>query len=210
MKSNTKIRLMSAFSFLCLIGFAAQSVQLWRTNDRLTELTPAGREIPESIEQKILAEMDKKDLPTRISPGLPMGSPFGSLSQVQQYMDSVFGRFNRPAMPSSNFFGSTGMSFTKALPEIALDETEKEYSILIPVDSGQEIELSTSIENNSVSVSGLIKENLQQSQNGFSSSFHSQRQFAKTIDLPVPIDEFGLLTQQTEDGIRISIPKKSS
>ena len=99
---------------------------------------------------------------------------------------------------------------TTATPEIAVDETDDSFRILIPMNSEQEIDLSTNVEHNSISLSGVIRERTEQSQNNFSTTFLSQRQFAKTLDLPSPIDEFGMTSEQTDAGIEITIPKKAS
>lgn len=210
MRTKIKYRLMLAFSLLCLLGFVGQTLQLWRINNQLSEINPERDEVPASIEQRLLTELDKKNQSATRNSSIAMPSPFSRASQIQDYMDSVFSTFGVPALPSSSVFSSSGMRFNNSLSEIALQETDKDYHILIPVDPKQELELSTSIEDNAVSVSGVITQSIEKSQNGFASSFLSQRQFAQTLDLPTPVDEFGLITEQTNEGIRITIPKKSS
>ncbi len=206
MQTRIKYRLLLAFSFLCLIGFAVQSVQLWRLSDSLTQLAPDTDALPASIEERLLAQLDKNSQPrTRFT-----GTPFAGFSPLQDYMDSFFTGFAMPPFPVNTPLSRGGFSFVSAMPQIALDETEEDFHILIPVNPNQEIELSTNIEDNAVSVSGVITEKLQQSQNSFTSAFHSQRQFAKTVELPSPIDQFGMTTEQTNEGIRITIPKKAS
>jgi len=210
MHTETKYRLLLTFSFLCLIGFAGQTLQLWRINDQLAQLNPESKEVTTSIEQRILAELDKKDPPLARHSAPSISSTFTNMNRLQDYMDSMFAGFGAPLLPTAGLLPHNRLSFSSALPEIALDETEKDYQILIPVSPEQEIELSTNIEDNAVSLSAVITENLQQSQNSFSSSFLSQRQFAKTLELPMPIDQFAMTTEQTGEGIRIIIPKKAS
>lgn len=209
MRTETKYRLLLTFSFLCLIGFAGQTLQLWKINDQLAQLNPETKEIPESIEQRIVAELDKKATSLARRPGMSAPSPFGNLQQIEDYMDSMFAGFGSPFFPSNSLLSRNSFSFSSAVPEIAVDETEKDYQILVPVKPEQEIELSTNIEDNAVSISGVVTENLQQSQNNFAGSYLSQRQFDKTLKLPTPIDQFGMTTEQTDGGIRITIPKKT-
>ena len=213
MSTEIKYRLVLAFGLICLIGFAGQSILLWKANDRLANLEPDSETIPTSIEQRILAELDKKNPPIAQQSPFTMPGQFPDFSEIQNAMDSLFSGFVPFAPPNTNLFSNRalqGMSFSSAAPQIALDETDSDYQILIPVDPSQEVEVNTSIENNSVSVSGIIKQQLRQSQNDFATSFMSQRQFAKTLSLPRPVDEFGITTEQTENGIRITIPKKTS
>jgi HSP20 family molecular chaperone IbpA len=209
MRTEIKYRLILAFSFLCLIGFAGQTLQLWRINDQLAQQNPSKDEIPESIERRLLAELDKKDLRRIDRPPVPLNSPVASFNQIQDYMDSVFAGFGARAFPRSSLMPRNSLSFTSAVPEIELDETDESYQLLIPLTADQELELNTNIEDNAVSVSGVITQKQQQSQNRFMSSFVSQRQFAKTVELPTPINEFGMITEQIEEGIRIIIPKKT-
>ncbi len=213
MRTETKYRLLVTFSILCLIGLAGQTVQVWRMNDQLARFLPESEELPPSIEQRLLAELDKKD--ARLAQRTPplMASAFAGFNQIQDYMDSLFPGFGTTSGLGSTLFprGSFGSTvFASSVPEIELDETDKDYRILIPVDPEQEIELHTNIEDNSVSVSGVITQKRQQSQNNFATSFHSQSQFAKTVTLPSPVDEFGMTSRQTEAGIEITIPKKTS
>jgi len=206
MRTAIKYKLILAFSFLCLIGFVGQTIQLWRINDQLAQLTPETKTIPASIEERLLAELDKKNQPGASYPG----TPFASFNQIQDYMDSFFAGFGPSPFAANTPFPRSSINFvSSALPDIVLDETENDYQIVIPVDPEQEIELSTNIEDNAVSVSGVITENRRQSLNSFASSFLSQRQFAKTVELPTPIDQFGMTTQQTAQGIRITTPKKN-
>lgn len=206
MHTAIKYKLILTFSFLCLIGFLAQTAQLWRINEQLSQLTPENEPVTGSIEDRLLAELDKKD-PVN---GRYPSTPFARLNQIQDYMDSVFAGLGSSGFSANVPFPGSTLSFSaSAGPDILLDETENDYSIVIAVSPEQEIELSTDIEDNAVSVSGVITENRRQSLHGFEGSFLSQRQFAKTVELPTPIDQFGLTTQQTDEGIRITIPKKT-
>lgn len=213
MRTEIKYRLVLAFGLICLIGFAGQSILLWKAHDRLAYLEPASQPIPTKIEQQILAELDKKAPPITQQTPFTMPGAFTTVNQIQNAMDSIFSGFGSYPFPNTSLFSNgfgQGIHSISAAPEIALDETDSNYQILIPVDPTQEIEVNTSIENNSVSVSGVIKEQLRQSRNSFASSFLSQRQFAKTVKLPRPVDEFGMTTEQTQEGIKITIPKKAS
>lgn len=213
MSTKIKNRLLLTLSFFCLIGFAGQTFLLWKANDRLAQVIPKPAEPLTSIEQRILQQLDKKDADRAARMPLAYGTPFANAMPLQDFVDSFFSGFGMSSLPQRSqipfgTFGST--QFAASVPDIAVDETEQEYRILIPVKPDQELELNTNIEDNSVSVSGVITEKSQQSQNNFSASSFSQRQFAKTVDLPTAVDEFGMTTRQTDAGIEITLPKKHS
>lgn len=213
MSTEIKNRLLLALSTFCLIGFAAQTYLLWQANDRLAQTFPATDDIPASIEQRLLAELDKQEANRAVRNPFGYSSPLASTMPLQDYFDSFFSGFGMPSLSQSAPLSASSLlstTFSSAAPEIAVDETEEGYRILIPVSPDQDLELNTDIEDNSVSVSGVITEKSSQSQNNFSTSSFSQRQFARTLDLPTPVDEFGMTTTQTEAGIEITLPKKSS
>lgn len=213
MRTEIKNRLLLMFSILCLIALSGQTILLWQTNNRLAETIGGQDEIPASIEQRLLAELDKKDAANASRTPFSYGTPFGGSSQLQDYVDSIFSNFGMSPFSGSRLFPPNSMSsmtFSAAIPEIALDETGEEYRILIPVQPDQEVELNTNIEDSSISLAGTITEKSQQSRSNFSASSFSQRQFAKTLSLPSPVDEFGMTTTQTEAGIEITLPKKNS
>lgn len=213
MSTGIKNRLLLALSMFCLIGFAGQTYLLWQANDRLAQAFPAEEGIPASIEQRLLAELDKKEANRAARSPFGYNGPLPSSMPLQDYFDSFFSGFGMPSLSQGSPFSARSIlssTFSSAAPDIALDETEEGYRILIPVNPDQELELNTEVEDNSVSVSGVITEKSSRSQNNFSTSSFSQRQFARTLDLPTPVDEFGMTTTQTEAGIEITLPKKSS
>ncbi len=212
MGAETKNRLILALGMGFLIGFAGQSYLLWQANEKLAQAFPAQDDIPASIEKRLLAELEKKDAARAARAPFGYPTPLANQMPLQDYFDSFFSGFGMPTFSQGSLFprGSImGTAFATAVPEIAIDETEEDYRILIPVSADQELELNTNVEENSISVTGVITEKSQQAQNNFSASSFSQRQFAKTQDLPTPVDEFGMTTTQTEAGIEIKLPKKN-
>ncbi|MEX0965503.1 MAG: Hsp20 family protein [Pseudohongiellaceae bacterium] len=207
MSTETKYRLLLTFSILCLIGLVAQTIQVMKVNDRLAQIIPDSKERPSVAEQRLLAELGLKNRTPHRPSAMP--SPFGSFNPIQDYLDSMFPGFQASAAPLFPRNFARSLTYAGVTPKIELDETDKEYRIFIPVDPEKEIELNADIEDNSVSVSGVITEKVQQKQDNLATSILSRSQFAKTVKLPQPIDEFGMTTEQTDAGIEITIPKKT-
>ena len=109
MKTKTKYRLLLTLSLACLIGLAGQTVQLWKANDRLAQLLPETQNLPPSIEQRLLAELDKKDAARAQWPHSPSANPFASFNQIQSYIDSMFQGFGSPVYPNSAAFFNNGV-----------------------------------------------------------------------------------------------------
>jgi len=205
MSTKTKFRLLLTFSLLCLIGLAVQGTYLWHLNAQL-----AGGSTNEKIAEKILANANVPgsrviDPFSSAMPVLP--DPFLRMQQMQQQFDSLFGNFGFGSFSTPGGFASSSLSVS--VPDIEVAETPTEYRITIPITQDEDIELNTSIEDNALSISGTIKNAQNNHTQNFATSMLSQSQFSRTINLPVPVDEFGLSTQQTGAEIIISVPKKT-
>jgi len=221
MNTQIKYRLLLVFSMLCLIGLAVQGAYLWQLNARLNGTASTSDPRVRAIEEKILAEIDPPgaasgNVNTFNWPQSTFADPFSSLQQMQQQMDSLFGSFGFGGFGGFGGIGGisrpnsfSSMTFSSATPRIEVSETPTEYRITIPVTPDEEIELNTSVEDNALSVSGTIKNSANNQNQNFAASVFSQSQFSRTINLPEPVDEFGLTTQQTDSEIIISVPKKT-
>lgn len=214
MSTKIKYRLLLSFSILCLIGLAVQGAYLWQLNEQLAGNTTQGT-LEDKLAEKILANASdpaSTALDPFNSPFPALPDPFSAMQQMQQQFDSLFGTsgfgsfFSPPAGSAASGFASS--RFTVAVPDIEVAETPTEYRITIPVTPDEDIQLNTSIEDNALSITGTIKSSANTQNSSFATSMLSQSQFSRTIDLPEPVDEFGLSTQQTNDGIIISVPKK--
>lgn len=212
MSTENKHRAILAFAVFCLLGLVAQSLQLQQARQQLAQQTTDEANLPSSIEQRLLNELDKQD-ESRATAIQPFSAwPFAGASPFQSTLDSLFMDFPFSGLGGSPFTsGSSSSVFSNlASPEIEIVESDEEFRVLIPSNEQQEIELNTSVENNSLSVSGVITEREEQVTGTLSSNFVSRRQFARTIDLPAEVDELGVLTRNTDAGIEITLPKKNS
>ena len=215
MRTDVKYRLLLAFSIICVIGILAQAVYLWQFSERLARLEPDNADRERTIEERILANLNAAaPAATRQDPFttwmIPPLDPFASLQQMQQRMDSLFGNFGSfgPGLSANSSRFSFGQLPSTA-PAIEVHETDTEYEVVIAVAPDEELELNTNLEDKALSVSGRIKREASNQGNSFAATVVSQSAFSRTIDLPHPVDEFGLTTRQTDAGIVITIPKKT-
>lgn len=217
MGSENKFRWAIALSVLLAIALVIQGVLLWQTRQQVAALDP-GLELREQaseqeltpLEEKILARLEAKDPQPRRSPGqlspganslfdgsLFSSDPFASFEQMRQRMDSLMAGMG----PSS------GMSFSLQSPDFQLEETEDDYRLLIKVPEQHEIDLQTEVEDREVIVRGSISSNRSQTGNGLSSQFVSSSQFNRRFDLPGDVNEVGVYTEQSNEGLVLVMPK---
>lgn len=209
MKTEFKLKVLALFSFVCLLALVAQAYFLWSLNQRLTVAEADGPEIPESIEERLQATLgapgtsrDPLDVDDFFGQAFA-SDPFAHMQQMQQQMDRLFNSFS-----ASGPSGSGGRSYSVASPLFDFRETATEYQVHIQTPPDHDLEISSNLETNLLTVSGMLTRNMTNNTNSIASSFTSRSQFSRSFDLSKPIDELGLVTEQQVDGLLIRIPKK--
>lgn len=165
--------------------------------------------IPASLEECI--EKSLNDFSSNLSPTDPNAGagqffsrdPFSSMRQMQQQMDSLLNSFSTPGLMQ---YG--GLSFGAGTPSLNLTETESEYQIYIQSPPEHNVEISTDLEANLLTIRGTLTRNATDRNNNSLSRISSRSQFSRSFDLPKPVDEFGIYHEQQEEGLIVRVPKK--
>ena len=205
MSTDTKLKFLLVFSTLCLVGMLWQGYLLWQVQAQLvsdSSSQPANRQ---SIEQRLDEAMNRSANQSLSARPLDFPSqpfPLDPFSQMQQQLDSVFGVLSSPYSPS---FSGTG--FDELTPQLSLSETDTEYQVLVETLPDTNVEINTEVEAQLLAVRGSVTRNLSSSVNSLASSFVSRSQFTRSFDLPKPVDELGVFTETTDDGLLIHVPK---
>lgn len=211
-KKNLLIVTLASVAFLTT---GALAIYTWHLNDQLEELrtssSPASStksalldKLEDVADQDAAANLQ----PSSIDPFAGLGNdPFAAMQQMQKQMDELF----NSATGGSNFsFGGSGFGgFSTPLqqPEIEVEESDDEYRVVISVAKGTDLDLSTDLEDNTLSISAQIRSEQHASNGGTQSSSTSMSQFSRSIMLDEPVDATGMKTQKNEDEVVISIPK---
>ncbi len=209
MSTESKLKLVLVFSLLCLAGLLIQGYMLWQVQAQLVSQSDSQSNLPESIEQRLDSVLGgssgSRNQLVRPSPFGMFGQAFGAdpFSQMQQQVDSMFGMLAAP-----NFQGLQGLGGTSAMPKLSLVETDTEYQVSVITPTDTDVEINTELEANLLTVRGSITEDFSDSGSGRSTSFVSRSQFTRSFDLPKPVDELGVFTEATSDGLLIHVPKK--
>lgn len=159
-----------------------------------------------------LEEMAEQQARANASPSLfdpafdPFGAsvfgsdPFARLQQMQSQMDRLFNNMN-------SSFGFSGFSAAFSHPEIAVEESDKEFRVVITLAEGSDVELSTALEDSTLSISAQVRSTQQDSRGGLQTSSTSVSQFSRAIELGEPVDAKGMRTEKSEGEIVITVPK---
>ncbi len=207
MSTETKFKLLLFFSFLCLTGLLIQGYFFWQIQAQLASQSQTQSNLPQSIE----ARLDAALAGSRYEPAHP--TPFGLLnrpfsvdpfSQMQQQFDSLFGAF-----PMANGISLANTGLVAPAPELTLTETASEYQVAVATGDDIDVEINTELEANLLTVRGSLTQKISDSSSAVSSSFVSRSQFTRSFDLPKPVDEIGVFTESTSNGLLIHVPKKN-
>ena len=204
MSTELKFRMLLAFALTCLVAIAIQGYALWRVQTQLTALGQ-DQDPAATLEERILSQLDQsRRPPTGQDPFAAFPpDPFTSIQQLQSRIDSLFG-----TVGPGDWSGRPG--FALGAPDIELTKTAVAYEVLVRVPMDKTLEVNTSIDANALSIEGTIATEANRAQNNFGASVFSQSRFSRTIRLPEPVDALGLTNRTTEDGILITIPKKTA
>lgn len=217
MSTDLKYRALFIALLVCVCGLLAQAYYLWQLDRRYLALTgqaaPAQQQLS-SLEEKILDAADKRQQATD-----PWADPFASMQSAQQRMDaimsSMFGSSSLFASPAFGSFasptgGNLDSGFRLQMPNVRLTETDSDYEIYVDVPDSKQVALNTEIEDNVLSITGTVAQQLQKGSGGSRATMLSQGSFSRRYTLDQEVDELAVSTEQVPTGLLVRVPKKTS
>lgn len=212
---NSRSLLIAGVPVLSLLCTAALVIYGWTPQREVNAMrgdNDAGRDILQKLEQVAEQRAQVEQQLSLFDPWAGMGfgnDPFQHLHQIQQQIDQFFNGMPGSSMNFSRNGPGGFSAFSSAMgqPEIAVQESEEEYRVLIAVADGSEVELSTALEDNMLSISAQVRSEITNSNGGFQSSSTRVSQFSHAIMLDEPVDATGMHTNKTAEAIVITIPK---
>lgn len=194
METNTKIKLLRLLVGLCLIIICGLGYHSWQ------------------LSKKIQASSQETVNPLPFSSMLdpwPKGwDTSGRFSDLHNMMNEMMNRLS----PGSSVFNNQGFGFSQPSPRITMKESAEEFTVVVSVPQGQEVELNTELSDNLLNISGKINNKTEEKLDqlfGNTQSFStlSSSRFSQTMTLPAEIDETGMTITHGESEITIKIPK---
>ncbi len=222
------IRLLMAVSAISVFSLVGLGLYTWQLSQEVSALKAASGD---SAVSSLINQTQPDPLSGSLfgsNPGAAsvfgnapsVADPFQQMEVFRQQMDSMMNSFFGSASPSIS--GVPGMSNTPGhslfgtdpfvsmglnQPNLSLRETDSALEVVIPVQDGQQFELTTDVEQDRLTVAGTLSWSSQDSGNGMVSSRRSSSQFSRTIMLPDNVDPAGLTTEHRGDEIVITLPK---
>lgn len=204
---DTKTLLIAGLATVLVITLAAFGWSHWRLSAELQAL----RGDAPSANPALLGKLeDLADQQARATAPTSLFDPFGAsvfgsdpfarLQQMQSQMDQLFNNMN-------SSFGFSGFSAAFSQPEIAVEESDKEFRVVITLAEGSDVELSTALEDSTLSISAQVRSTQQDNRGGLQTSSTSVSQFSRAIELGEPVDAKGMRTERSEGEIVITVPK---
>lgn len=202
METNTKIKLLRIIVGLCLVLICWLSYHSWQLSKQLQQLPQAAAINPSPFGSV------PDPWPRGWDPGSNIWDPSGRFSDLQKMMDDMMNNMS----PGSSVFNNQGFGFSQSSPRITMEESANEFTVLVSVPNGQEVELNTELTDNRLKISGKVNNKSEEKSNGLfggSQSFNtlSSSRFSQTMTLPGEIDEAGMTIDHGESEISIRIPK---
>lgn len=208
---DTRTLLISGLATVLVITLAAFGWSHWRLSAELQSLRgdePSANPALLDRLEDLADQQARANAPTSLfDPAFdPFGAslfgsdPFARLQQMQSQMDQLFNNMN-------SSFGIGGFPAAFDQPQIAVEELDKEFRVVISLAEGSEVELSTELEDSTLSISAEIRTSLQDTRGGLQTSSTSVSQFSRAIDLGEPVDAKGMRTERSKGEIVITVPK---
>ncbi len=156
------------------------------------------------------------------SSSLPAWDPFGQfnnpnnsdpIKDMHQRMQKMLGSFapGNDWFSTSPFHSSPFDSFGLGAgsPKITSHDKGDHFLVTISLPEGQNMEVSTEIENQQLHIIGKVQQSARANQsNGLSQAFSSS-QFSQSITLPEPVDEAAMTVEHNGNQVEIKIPKRN-
>ena len=204
MQTDTKFKLLSLLVGLCLALVVGLGYYSWQLSQQLDEATSRA---PATSAPYPLAPLPDP-WPKTWDPKLDNWDPSGRFSDLQQMMDDMLGTMS----PGRSIFNNQGFGFSQSSPRITMEESANDYTVVVAVPQGQEVELNTELSGNQLKITGKVKNSQEEKANklfGGTSSYNtlSASRFSQTMTLPSDVDEAGMTIEHDDSEITIRIPK---
>lgn len=213
MQLNRRLILTTTLACAALVGSLAIGIAVGRSpllHDAYTQ--DSKQEASEAILEKLeqTARRQAQPQPSFLDPfalSTLGGDPF---EQMHQSMDRLLGPIG--AAPSLFSFPDMGLGggFSAIAPaQIEVEESQDEYRVVISIAEDSDMELSTELADNTLSVSAQIRAEVVDNSSGRALSSTRMSQFSRAIPFAAPVDATGLRTEKSDTAVVIRVPKLS-
>lgn len=226
-----KGRLIPAVLVALVIGLAVQSIYLVQVNGKLAQIMASEQGTAEDEGWTVIPRPDRdedtrsapQDSPSATVPTPPIRSPliddpfsrpfdpfgrdpFQEMARIREEMDRLFSQtMNRFANDRRFSGGSTTITFS---PRINVKDEGDHYLVTVDLPGASESDLSVEVEGSSLTVRAK-RDTAKEDQSGGTFLRHERiiGEFARTEQLPGPVDESGIETRFENGVLTVKLPK---
>jgi len=142
--------------------------------------------------------------------------PDAEFKAMQKQMDQAMRHMQKEFNSDQPFFDKFGIGLSGTQPEITMKETDKAYEVTVTVPEGQQVNVKTDVDGNTLSISGEVSSEDDRhsifgnnSILGNSGTSKSVQRFSQTVTLASAVDQNKISTIQKGDKMIITLPKVS-
>lgn len=200
MNTNNKLRALGACVAACILIIAALSYNTWNLSKEVEALKaapPAAAVSPKSSPPL------SSTWPDNFDPWTGNWDPSGQFEAARKRMDEMM----RSMLPGNSIFSNQGFGLSPASPRVSMTDNENEYRVVVEVHGGQDVELNTKVENDVLTISGVVNSSAQKKGSDATGISHSSARFSQSMTLPEPVDESAMTVDQNDEEIVVILPK---
>jgi HSP20 family molecular chaperone IbpA len=215
MSSEIKIKILLFFCLLCLAGLLTQAYLLYELNTDRAISDLEDRSIPESIMEKLEQQIARPDRlfdgeGSSLSNNSVTSDPFSTMRAMQTQMDQLFNSMLGSSFPAYGSPWSVTMTDLPSQPQILVEDQKDAFLVTLSKHPEQNIEISTELEDNVLTMTGVVESRRSQTQGGSRFSSSSYSQFSRSIEFPHEVNALGMTSSQEDERITILVPKLQS
>jgi len=200
MKLESKVTWLSISLGVCAVLVGGLGWYTWTLHRQMDRLDAGSEPIQNS-------QISPDTQPGTFDPFAGAWDPNGQFARMQKHMDEMM----QDMMPGNPLFSHSGFGLSTSSPEVSLNEDKDNYTVVVKVPEGEDVEFNTSLDDNMLTISGEVKNAADENPSGNASvQARSFSQFSQTITLADPVDETKMKVDRKGEEIVITIPKRLS
>lgn len=198
MNTHSRIRLLGASVTVCILIIAVLSYNTWNLSKEVDAL-----EVAPPLAEIGSASKLVPSWPDDFDPWSGNWDPTGQFEAARKSMDAMMNGM----LPGNSIFSNQGFGLSPASPSISMFDTDDEYRIVVDVQGGPDIELNTQLEDDVLTISGVVNSATEDKASSAYGISHSSAWFSQSMTLPDPVDESSMTVDQSGEKIVVILPK---
>lgn len=202
MKKLQVTHLLGVLVVMCLIAISSLGYYTWTLSNELEHVKkqPAMERGSSQNSQSNTSQFPWSD---GFEPWINDWHSSEQFTQLQKQLDKMMGSM----LPSNSLFSNRVFALSPSSPKITITESAQEYTVVVAVPKGQDVELNTDLSGNTLKISGKISISSGNNNDSSVAQSVSTSTFSQSITLAEDIDESAMSIKRTDNKVVIKIAK---